>query len=207
MKKRLCVFAGASAGIKTEYIKAAEELAQEMVSRDIELVYGGAKLGLMGVLADTVLANGGHVIGIIPKALTAKEIVHDGLSELQIVESMHERKAQMESLASYFVSLPGGIGTLEEMIEILTWAQLGIHEKACGLVNVHGYYDYLEKFLDQMIQEGFLKSKYKSLLIIADSSKQFFDHLDHYERPLPKRRWSEDGLLLLDDNLMSTAQT
>ncbi len=138
--KRICVFLGSDQGIRTDYLLSVKALAKELVARDLGLVYGGAKVGLMGVLADSVLELGGSVIGVIPQGLTQKEIVHDGLTELRVVSSMHERKAQMAELASGFITLPGGIGTLEETCEILTWAQIGIHNKPCGLLNVCGYY-------------------------------------------------------------------
>jgi len=149
--KKICVFLGANMGIREDYVLSAKRLAGEIVERNLGLVYGGAKVGLMGILADAVLELGGSVIGIIPKGLTQKEIVHDGLTELRVVSSMHERKAQMAELSFGFIMFPGGIGTLEETCEILTWAQLGIHNKPCGLLNIRGCYDHFIALLDNMV--------------------------------------------------------
>src|ERR671939_1854337 len=140
---RLCVYAGSNAGVRPEYAEAAVALARELVARGIGLVYGGGRVGLMGVLADTVLSGGGEAIGVIPQALVDREIGHQGLTELRVVGSMHERKALMAELADGFVALPGGAGTLEELIEIYTWSQLGLHRKPMGVLNVNGYYDGL----------------------------------------------------------------
>src|ERR671932_40439 len=146
--RRLCVYAGSNAGARPEYARAAEELARELVARGIGLVYGGGRVGLMGVLADTVLAGGGEAIGVIPQALVDREVGHQGLTELRVVGSMHERKALMAELADAFVALPGGYGTWEEFFEIVTWVQLGLHPKPCGLLNVAGYYDPLLALAD-----------------------------------------------------------
>lgn len=181
--KRICVFIGSSIGKQTNYILQTKQLAKELVKRDIELVYGGAKVGLMGILADTVLELGGHVIGVIPKGLTHKEIVHDNLTQLKIVSSMHERKEKMSLLASGFIALPGGIGTLEEISEILTWAQLGIHNKPCGLLNTSGYYKHFIAQLDNMVKEGFLKEIHRSLLIENNDIVQLLDSLENYQKP------------------------
>ena len=181
--KRICVFIGSSIGKQTNYILQTKQLAKELVKRDIELVYGGAKVGLMGILADTVLELGGHVIGVIPKGLTHKEIVNDDLNQLKIVSSMHERKEKMSLLASGFIALPGGIGTLEEISEILTWAQLGIHNKPCGLLNTSGYYKHFIAQLDNMVKEGFLKEIHRSLLIENNDIVQLLDSLENYQKP------------------------
>ena len=141
--RRICVFAGSNAGSRAEYVSAAQDLGRALVSRGIDVVYGGGKVGLMGALADAVLAAGGRIHGVIPEALVAKEVAHAGLTELQIVGSMHERKAAMADGADGFIALPGGWGTLEEFFEVLTWAQLGIHRKPCGLLNISGYFDGL----------------------------------------------------------------
>nr|VFJ63629.1 MAG: hypothetical protein BECKFW1821C_GA0114237_100453 [Candidatus Kentron sp. FW] len=186
--KRICIFAGSDAGMHEEYSLAAKELAREIVHQDLELVYGAGKLGLMGVLADAVLEQGGKVIGIVPEGLTQKEILHDGLTELRIVSSMHERKAQMEKLASGFISLPGGIGTLEETCEMLTWTQLGMHKKPCGLLNIHGYHDHFIAFLDNMVDKEFFRPVHRSLLIVKDNPRQLLDDFKNY-RPPDFKRW------------------
>ncbi|MEK8020998.1 MAG: TIGR00730 family Rossman fold protein [Candidatus Parabeggiatoa sp.] len=192
MMKRICVFLGSDLGVQTEYQSSVKQLAKEIVERDIELVYGAAKVGLMGVLADAVLELGGRVIGVVPKGLTQKEIVHDGLTELRVVSSMHERKAQMAELASGFITLPGGIGTLEETCEILTWAQVGIHKKPCGLLNVCGYYDHLIAHLDNMVDQGFFRAVHRSLLIVKEDPKQLLDSLESYQSP-DFKRWMKES--------------
>ena len=143
---------------------AARALARLLAERGIGLVYGGGKVGLMGVLADTVLAAGGEAIGVMPQALIDREIGHPGLTELRVVDSMHERKALMAELSDAFVAVPGGIGTLEELIEVYTWSQLGIHDKPCGVLNVRGYYDDLAAFLDHAVSEGFLRAQHRAVL-------------------------------------------
>src|SRR4029453_7181490 len=148
-----------------------------MAARGIELVYGGARVGVMGAVADAVLAGAGRVTGVIPKALVEKEIAHEGLTELRIVSSMHERKALMADLSDAFIALPGGWGTLDEMFEILTWAQLGLHRKPCGLLNVLGYFDRLLSFLDHTMEEGFVRREYGSLLSVAHSPGPLLDAL------------------------------
>ena len=155
--KRLCVYCGSSSGSQPDYALAARQLARAMVSKNIDLVYGGAGVGLMGEIADTVLEEGGDVIGIIPKGLFVKEVVHTGLTELREVGSMHERKLLMSELSDGFVALPGGFGTIEEILEIITWSQLGMHQKPCGLLNVRRYYDRLIDFLDHAVSERFIK--------------------------------------------------
>lgn len=185
--RRVCVFTGASPGARNEYAHAAQRLGRELVSRGHELVYGGASVGLMGVLADTVLACGGKVIGVIPEALLAKEVAHGRLSELRVVASMHERKALMSDLSDAFIALPGGLGTLEEIFEVLTWAQLGLHAKPCGMLNVCGYFDTLLAFLDGAVQERFLKSEHRALVITADSPADLLDRLASSRPPLVEK--------------------
>ncbi|MDQ7090904.1 MAG: TIGR00730 family Rossman fold protein [Methylococcales bacterium] len=189
--KRVCVFMGSELGVNTDYLLQTKQLAAEIVKRNIELVYGGAKIGLMGALADEVLEQKGRVIGVIPEGLTQKEIVHDGLTELHVVTSMHERKAKMAELASGFITLPGGIGTLEEACEILTWAQIGIHKKPCGLLNVAGYYDPFILCLDTMVEQGFLKSVHRELLIVKEDSSELLNELEAYE-PVDFKRWMKE---------------
>ena len=165
---RVCVFCGSSRGTPDVYREAAEALARTMVSRGIGLVFGGGGVGLMGVLADAVLAAGGHAIGVIPHALVAREIAHTGLPDLRVVGSMHERKAMMAELADGFIALPGGFGTFEEFCEAITWTQLGLHRKRCGLLNAAGFYDPLLALFDRAVADGFLKAANRSL--VADDT-------------------------------------
>ncbi len=170
--KSICVFCGSSKGKKSVYENAGIELAQLLVKEGITLVYGGGNVGLMGILANAVLERGGNVIGVIPKALADKEVAHQNLTELHIVGSMHERKAMMAQLSDGFIALPGGIGTLEEIIEVFTWTQLGIHSKACGLLNVDGYYDKLFHFLQHMVDQEFLKPFHLSMMVMENQADQ-----------------------------------
>ena len=167
--KKICVYCGSSSGERLEYRQAAKALGRAMLEKGIDLVYGGAAIGIMGEIADTVLEGGGKVTGVIPEALVNREISHQGLTELIVVESMHERKSMMADLADGFIALPGGIGTLEEIFEVLTWAQLGFHEKPCALLNVAGYYDHLTLFLTHALDQGFIKKETgKKLMIQKD---------------------------------------
>ncbi len=179
----LCAFAGSSDGAKGAYAVAARELGRHLAENDIGLVYGGAKVGLMGSVADAVLAAGGRVIGVIPQALVQKEIAHPGLTELRIVASMHERKALMAKLSDGFIALPGGIGTLEEIFEIWTWAQLGSHAKPCALLNVSGFYDGLLAFLDHVAAEGFLKHAHRGMLVLGEEPETLVEAMLQYEAP------------------------
>jgi uncharacterized protein (TIGR00730 family) len=181
--RRVCVYAGSNPGSHPAYTEAARALAAELAERGIGLVYGGGKVGLMGVIADTVLAAGGEAIGVMPQALIDREIGHPRLTELKVVGSMHERKAQMAELADAFIALPGGIGTLEELIEVYTWSQLGIHDKACGVLNVRGYYDGLATFLDHAVQEGFLRAQHRAVLSVAEDPAELLDALAAFEPP------------------------
>lgn len=162
----ICVFAGSGTGTRPEYRHAAEDLGRALVDRGLDLVYGGAHVGLMGVVADAVLASGGKVTGVIPDVLVAKEVAHRGLSDLRVVRSMHERKALMAELADAFVALPGGWGTLEELFEVLTWGQLGLHQKPCGLINTAGYFDGLLTFLDHAMEQGFVREELRGRLVV-----------------------------------------
>jgi hypothetical protein len=173
----ICVFAGSSAGKRPSYKVAAQALGEELAHRDIGLVYGGASVGLMGALADAVMANGGSVIGVMPQSLSDLEIAHAGLTELRIVASMHERKAAMAELSDAFVALPGGIGSLEESFEALTWSQLGIHRKPIGLLNVEGFYDGLEKFLDHLVAESFVKPIHRNILLSDSEPGRLIERL------------------------------
>jgi uncharacterized protein (TIGR00730 family) len=184
MMQRICVYCGSSPGSDPAYTAAAEELAGVLVDRDLELVYGGAHKGIMGILADAVLDRGGAVHGVIPRMLEEKEIAHTGLTELHVVASMHERKSMMAALSDGFIALPGGFGTLEELIEILTWGQLHFHEKPCGLLNVKGYFDKLLEYLDHTQQEGFLKPENRAMLLADDSAMGLLQQFEAYLPPL-----------------------
>jgi uncharacterized protein (TIGR00730 family) len=188
--RRVCVYAGSNLGSDPVYTDAAKALAHLLAERGIGLVYGGGHVGLMGVLADAALAAGGEVIGVMPQALVDREIGHRGLTELRIVGSMHDRKALMADLSDAFVAVPGGIGTLEELIEIYTWSQLGIHSKACGVLNVRGYYDALAAFLDHAVEEGFLRPQHRAVLSVAADPGELLDRLDAFEPPTV-RKWLE----------------
>lgn len=188
--KRICVYCGSSLGKRSSYTIAAHSLAKEMVNRNIGLVYGGASIGIMGQIADTVLSLGGEVIGVIPQALAAKEVSHNGLTELKVVGSMHARKAMMADLADGFIALPGGLGTLEELFEILTWAQLGFHQKPCGLLNIDGYYNGLITFLDHGVDEAFIKPIHRSLLQVSDNPDQLLDTFASFQ-PSITEKWIE----------------
>lgn len=183
MISRICVYCGSSPGRDAIYAKAAEELADALVSNNIELVYGGAHKGIMGVLADAVLVRGGKVQGVIPQMLQDKEVAHTGLTELHVVTSMHERKSMMAALSDGFIALPGGFGTLEELIEILTWGQLRFHEKPCGVLNVNGYFDKLLAFLDHMQEEEFLKPENRSMMLADSTPAGLLSLFESYEPP------------------------
>lgn len=175
--KRICVFAGSSTGTRPEYAAAAEALGRALAERRVGVVYGGGRIGLMGVLADAALDAGGHVTGVIPYALADREVAHAGLSDLRVVSTMHERKALMGELADGFIALPGGWGTLEEFFEVLTWTQLRFHRKPCGLLNVRGYFDGLLAFLDHAVGEQFVQQKTHALLLTANSVETMLDLL------------------------------
>jgi len=190
--KRICVFAGSNSGLQTEYLAAAQELGHMLARQEVGLVYGGARVGLMGALADAVLAERGHVTGVIPEALVAKEVAHGGLSDLRVVGSMHARKAVMAELADGFIALPGGWGTLEEFFEVLTWAQLGLHRKPCGLLNVRGFFDGLQSFIDHSIDERFVRRENRSMVIVSSSPGTLLQLFDRYVRPLVEK-WIDDA--------------
>lgn len=180
---RLCVYCGSAAGRRESYAGAARELAGLLLQRNIELVYGGANRGIMGILADAVLAGGGRVCGVIPKSLVQHEVAHTGLTELRLTDSMHERKAMMANLADGFIALPGGFGTLEEIIEILTWAQLQHHEKPCGLLNVDGYFDALLTFIAHAGNEGFVRPQHRQMLLVAERPAELLQRFESYVPP------------------------
>ena len=181
--KNICVYCGSSPGRLEVYAEGARGLAQALVARNLGLVYGGASIGLMGLIADSVLALGGRAVGVIPHALAQKEVAHKGLTELHITQSMHERKTLMAELSDGFIAMPGGIGTFEEIFEIWTWAQLGIHAKPCGLLNVGGYFDALTTFLDHATTEQFLKPPQRALLMVEAEPNVLLDRFASYEAP------------------------
>jgi uncharacterized protein (TIGR00730 family) len=180
MLKRICVFCGSKSGVNSSYAQAAQSVARLFCERGIELVYGGGNVGLMGTLANACLNRGGRVIGVIPRALADKEIAHTGLTELRIVSSMHERKSVMADLSQAFIALPGGYGTWEELFEVLSWAQLGIQRKACGILNVNGYYDPLLELADKSVSEGFLGLPHRELLLSDVDPERLLDRLSNY---------------------------
>jgi uncharacterized protein (TIGR00730 family) len=187
--KRVCVFCGSAVGQRPGYADAALALARELGRRRIGVVYGGGSVGLMGVLADAALGEGTEVIGVLPRGLAKKELAHAGLTQLHVVGSMHERKALMASLADGFVALPGGLGTLEELLEILTWAQLGIHRKPVGLLDVSGYWAGLLAFLRHAVAEGFVRPEYAELLLVDATPAALLDRFAGWRPPAAARVW------------------
>jgi uncharacterized protein (TIGR00730 family) len=191
--RRLCVFCGSSPGARPAYGEAAEELGRLLVAEGIGLVYGGGKVGLMGRLADAVLARGGEAIGVMPEALVAKEIGHPALSELRVVGSMHERKALMAELADGFVALPGGLGTVEELFEVYTWSQLGLHLKPCALLDVEGYYDGIAAWLSHAVEERFLREDHRAMLIVERDPRELIERLRRFEPAAVEPKWIDRG--------------
>jgi hypothetical protein len=191
MVKRVCVFCGSSEGRSPVYAEAARMLGRTLAERGLGVVYGGGSVGLMGVVADAALAAGGEVVGVIPRALQLRELGHAGLTALHVVGSMHERKAKMAELADGFVAMPGGMGTLEELAEILTWAQLGVHAKPCGLLDVAGYYAPLVSFLDHAVVEGFLRAEHRRILVVARDPGSLLEAFDRWTPP-EVQRWIDE---------------
>ncbi|MGH3877189.1 MAG: TIGR00730 family Rossman fold protein [Actinophytocola sp.] len=187
---RVCVFCGSSPGTRPGYRAAAEHVGQTFAERGIGLVYGGASAGTMGILADATLAAGGRVTGVIPRALVDREVAHSGLSDLRVVADLHERKATMASLADAFLVLPGGAGTLEELFEVFTWAQLGLHRKPIALLDVDGYYQPMLRFLDHMATEGFLRPEYREMLIVDTDVAGVLDRYANHE--ISREMWSSE---------------
>lgn len=185
--RRICVFAGSSAGRLDDYGEAARALGEALVARRTTLVYGGAQIGLMGILADTVLAGGGEVIGVIPGHLAVKEVAHRGLTDLRVVPSMHERKMQMSELSDGVIALPGGLGTLEELFEMLTWAQLGLHGKPCGLLNAAGYFDRLLAFLDDTVTQRFVRPEHRAMLLSHADPEGLLRSMAAYQAPATEK--------------------
>ncbi len=186
--KHLCVFCGSSPGANSEYKNAARRLGALLAMKKITLVYGGGSIGLMGEIADAVLDHRGEVIGVIPQSLVDKELAHSGVTELRVVRSMHERKAVMADLADGFIALPGGLGTLEELFEILTWGQLGLHRKPCGLLNAAGYFAPMLAFLNHMVSQEFLRTRDLEMLLMEEDEKALLRKMAAYRSP-PTERW------------------
>jgi len=182
--KAICVFSGANAGFQPIYSEAALELGRNIARRGLKLIFGGGGVGLMGVVADAALAVGGEVIGVIPRALVTKELAHRKVTDMRVVGSMHERKALMAELADGFIALPGGYGTLDELCEILTWAQLGIHAKPSALLNVADYFDPFLAFLDHSVREGFIRSEHRAMLFVAQDSEVLLEAMKTYQAPV-----------------------
>ena len=183
MIHRICVFCGSNAGSDPVYVEAARDLGRLFAREGVGLVYGGGSVGLMGELADSVLASGGEVIGVIPHALWAREVGHRGLTDIRIVDTMHERKAMMADLADAFIALPGGLGTLEEIFEIWTWAQLGLHAKPVGFLDVDGFYAPLMQFLDRAMRERFLREEHRAIAVIERDPAELLHKFDHWQPP------------------------
>ena len=190
MLKQICVFCGSSPGAVPEYVQAAEQLGETLARRGITLVYGGAKVGLMGQLAKAALNAGGQVVGVIPQSLVEMEVASAGLTRLEVVGSMHERKARMADLSDGFIALPGGLGTIEEIFEVLTWAQLGFHRKPCGLLNICGYYDALLAFLDKAVDQEFIDLEHRKMVLEDRSVDGLLAQFEAYSPPIgDKAAW------------------
>ena len=189
--KRVCIFAGSNVGTSPEYEQKAVQLGELLASKDFELVYGGSKIGLMGCIADAVLANGGKAIGVMPRNLFRGEIVHTGLTELHEVGNMHERKALMSELADAYIALPGGLGTLEELLEVVSWAQIGIHNKPVGVLNVLDYYRPMAEMFKKAVHNGFMQETNLGLLIFEEEPSILLDKIIRYIPPVQASKWSE----------------
>ncbi|KAB5541028.1 hypothetical protein DKX38_014002 [Salix brachista] len=196
--KRICVFCGSNAGHKSSFSDAALELGKQLVRRKIDLVYGGGSLGLMGLISQTVFNGGCHVLGVIPTALMSHEISGETVGEVKTVADMHQRKAEMAKHADAFISLPGGYGTMEELLEIISWSQLGIHEKPVGLLNVDGYYNSLLALFDKGVEEGFIKDSARHIVVIAETAAELIKKMEEYapvhDRVAPIQSWEVDQL-------------
>jgi len=186
--KRICVYCGSNPGRLPDYRESARQLGHELAARGLGLVYGGASVGVMGAVADAVLERGGNAIGVIPRSLATREVAHSRLDELIVVDSMHARKAQMAELSDGFIALPGGWGTIEEIFEMLTWAQLGFHEKPCGLLNVASYYDHLFAFLEEAVRQQFVKEEYRPMIMMDEAPDLLLDRFSAYRAPRV-RKW------------------
>lgn len=187
--KRITVFCGSSAGTDQQYQEQAYLLGKMLASRHIGLVYGGAKIGLMGAVARGALENGGDAIGVLPHHLKSREVAHDNLTQLIMVDTMHQRKAIMDELSDGVIALPGGFGTLEELFEMLTWAQLGLHKKPIALLNINGFYNELMALLQKMVDQGFLKTSNQEMLMVSDDMEDLLDKMQHYEALPAEGKW------------------
>jgi uncharacterized protein (TIGR00730 family) len=181
--RRVCVFCGSSFGARPAYAEAARALGRLLVDRELDLVYGGGNVGLMGVIADEVLAAGGRAIGVIPDSMVTREVAHTGLTELHVVPSMHARKALMAELSDGFIAMPGGIGTLDELFEIWTWSQIGIHAKPLGFLDVEGYYTHLQVFLDHVAAEGFMRARHRAMVALEADPTALLSAMGGFEAP------------------------
>jgi len=190
--ERICVYCGSSTGKDPAYRTAAERFGRTLAARDLGLVYGGGHVGLMGTIADATLQAGGTAHGIIPAALKERELTHEGLTSLEVVDSMHARKERMTELADGFVALPGGYGTLEELMEVLTWSQLGFHHKPCGVLNIADYYSQLAAFFDHQVRAGFVDPEHREMLLVAEDGDALLDAFESYEPPNVRRFITED---------------
>lgn len=188
--RAVCVFCGSSPGFRPVYAEAAARTGRTLAEAGLAMVYGGSKVGLMGAAADAALAAGGEVFGVLPRALARKELEHEGLTRLDIVETMHQRKARMAELSDAFIALPGGAGTLEEVFEIWTWGQLAIHAKPAAFLNVEGYYDPLRRFLDHAVEEGFVREAHRDMLVFGEDPARLLEHLGSYVAPA-QEKWLE----------------
>ena len=189
--KGICVFCGSGRGSGEQYMDAARNLGSSLLNHNLSLVYGGAGVGLMGIIADTFLENNGEVIGVIPRALFDKEVACSRLTDLRVVNTMHERKSLMAELSDGFIALPGGLGTIEEFFEVVTWAQLGIHQKPCGLLNVNGYFDRLIDFLDHAVSQGFIEKECRLLILMDDDPDALIQKMKSYQAPeVDKAKWA-----------------
>lgn len=188
----LCIYCGSRPGTDAEFCDTAAALGRQLADRHIDVVYGGSCQGMMGAVADAALEAGGDVIGVLPGGLASREKAHDGLTELLIVDSMHERKSKMAESSDGFIALPGGLGTLEELCEVSTWAQLGIHQKPIGICNVQGYFDAFLDFLDQAIEKGFLPAEHRDLIIVDDRPDVLLERMDDFE-PFLERTWLDES--------------
>jgi uncharacterized protein (TIGR00730 family) len=190
--RSICVFSGSSSGAREQYTEAARSLGRELALGGVRVVYGGASVGLMAATADGALEAGGEVVGVIPRALIEKEIAHAGLTELRVTESMHERKALMGELSDGFIALPGGYGTLDELAEVLTWSQLGLQAKPCGLLDVAGYFDDLLAFLDHAVEEAFIRTEHRRLVLVETDPARLLETMNAWH-PVRRDKWLDDS--------------
>lgn len=185
--KKICVFCASNSGNSPQYLETARKLGKFISDQNADLIYGGATVGLMGAVADGAMQAGGRVFGVLPKSLQGREIAHAKLTKLYIVDSMHERKQMMFDLSDAIIVLPGGLGTLDETFEILTWAQLGLHQRPCGILNINGFYDHLLKHLDVSVSEGLLKAEHRSMLLVSDTIEDLWDQMRNYRAPVTEK--------------------